>query len=242
MRKAKWLRKAVKRKLKEKDKGIVDFIWIMRHFFGHLRDWIEEMEDPCHPGYTIYTQSDLVFMGLMKNICSVESMRQMEERFNEETCIDTLRLLSGHAGLEEMPHYDTLNTYLSKLSPGCLSELRKRMIVSLLRGEQFYRGRLLGKYWRVILDGTGLFYFKERHCANCLSETRKKEDGRTEKGHYHGASSAGAYQTGISPFENLPAGGRTVRGGANHETVPGKWVVLCADAKSEPSKDSRGSV
>ena len=163
MKKAEWLRKAVKRKLKERDKGVVDFIWIMRHFFGHLRDWIEEMEDPRHSSYTIYTQSDLVFMGLMKNICSVGSMRQMEDRFNEETCIDTLRLLSGHAGLEEMPHYDTLNTYLSKLSPDCLSELRKRMIVSLLRGKQFYRGRLLGKYWRVILDGTGLYYFKERH-------------------------------------------------------------------------------
>lgn len=66
MRKEKWLRKAVKRKLKEKDKRIVDFIWIMRHFFGHLRDWIEEMEDPRHPSYTIYTQSDLVFMALMK--------------------------------------------------------------------------------------------------------------------------------------------------------------------------------
>ncbi|MCI9147637.1 MAG: hypothetical protein HFG73_05145, partial [Hungatella sp.] len=46
MKKAEWLRKAVKRKLKERDKGVVDFIWIMRHFFGHLRDWIEEMEDP----------------------------------------------------------------------------------------------------------------------------------------------------------------------------------------------------
>ena len=36
-----------------------------------------------------------------------------------------------------MPYYDTLNTYLSKLSPECLSELRKRMLVSLLRGKQY---------------------------------------------------------------------------------------------------------
>lgn len=109
----------------------------MKHFFGHPRDWIEGMEAPCHPGYPIYTQSDLVFMGLIKNICSVERMRQKEERFNEKTCIDTLRLLPGHAGLEEMPYYDTLNTYLPKLSPECLSELRKRMLVSLLRGKQY---------------------------------------------------------------------------------------------------------
>lgn len=180
-----WMRKAVKRKMKERDKGIVDFVWIMRHFFGHLREWIEEMADPRHPSYTSYTQSDLIFMGLMKNVCSIESMRRMDEAFNEETCIDTLRLLSGDTRLEEMPHYDTLNIYLSKLSPDCLSELRKRMISSLLRGKQFYHSRLLGRYWRVILDGTGLFYFKERHCPNCLSETRKGEDGRVVKRYYH---------------------------------------------------------
>ena len=90
-------------------------------------------------------------------------MRQMEEKFNEQTCIETLRLLSGDRRLEEMPHYDTLNCYLEKLSPQCLSEIRRKLVASLLRMKQFYRARLLGKYWRVILDGTGLFYFRERH-------------------------------------------------------------------------------
>ena len=53
-------------------------------------------------------------------------MRQMEEAFNEESCIRTLSVLSGHKGLEEMPHYDTLNYYLERLSPECLSDLRKK--------------------------------------------------------------------------------------------------------------------
>lgn len=166
--------KAEKRKLKKKDKGIVDFIKIVKHFFKNLNQWIEEMTDPRHPSYSIYTQNDLIFMGVMKNVCSIESMRQMDENFNEETCIDTMRILSGNKKLEEMPHYDTLNYYLERLSPECLSELRKQMVNSLIRGKQFYNNRLLGKYWRVILDGTGLFYFKERHCKNCLSETKKR--------------------------------------------------------------------
>lgn len=177
--------KAEKRKLKKKDKGIVDFIKIVKHFFKNLNQWIEEMTDPRHPSYSIYTQNDLIFMGVMKNVCSIESMRQMDENFNEETCIDTMRILSGNKKLEEMPHYDTLNYYLERLSPECLSELRKQMVNSLIRGKQFYNNRLLGKYWRVILDGTGLFYFKERHCKNCLSETRKDKDGNKEKRYYH---------------------------------------------------------
>lgn len=31
----------------------------------------------------------------MKNICAVKMMYSMEEQFNEEICIDTLRLLFG---------------------------------------------------------------------------------------------------------------------------------------------------
>lgn len=33
--------------------------------------------------------------------------------------------------------------------------------------------------------GRGFSIFKERHCPNCLSETRKKEGGKTEKRYYH---------------------------------------------------------
>ena len=87
--------------------------------------------------------------------------------------------------LEEMPHSDTLNYYLEKLSPECLSDIRKRMIKSLIRCKSFYTAKLFGKYWQVILDGTGLFYFKERHCASCLVTTVKNEDGKEGKRYYH---------------------------------------------------------
>lgn len=59
------------------------------------------------------------------------------------------------------------------------------MVTSLIRGKHFNRGRLLGKYWRVVLDGTGLFYFREKHCTNCLCTTVKEEDGRIRKRYFH---------------------------------------------------------
>ena len=90
----------------------------------------------------------------------------MEEKFNEEECIRTLKILSGDEFLDEMPHASSLNKYLARLSPACLADVRKKMIKSLLRNRTFYKYRLLGKYWRIILDGTGLFYFKEKHCEN----------------------------------------------------------------------------
>ncbi len=60
--------KAEKRKLKNKDQGIVDFIKVVKHFFKNLNQWIEEMTDPRHPSYSIYTQNDLILMGVTKDL------------------------------------------------------------------------------------------------------------------------------------------------------------------------------
>lgn len=179
------MRKKEKRERKKQDRGIVDFMMVMNHFFHSLKEWIAEMNDPRNQSYITYSQTDLGYLAILKNICGQHSMREMEENFNKDSCIDTLRLMSGNKHLEEMPHYDTLNYYLEKLSPECLSDLRKKMVASLIRGKQFNRGRLQSKYWRIILDGTGLFYFKERHCNNCLSTTRNTDDGKTMKLYYH---------------------------------------------------------
>ena len=181
-KKADWITKAKKRKVKKKDRGIVDVMMLIHHFFNELPQWLNEMADPRNQSYTTYTQSDLVLMGILKNMCAVKSMRSMEETFNEQQCIDTLRLLSGDQGLMEMPHADTLNYYLERLSPACLADVRKKMIKSLIRRKSFYRSKLSGKYWRIIIDGTGLFYFREKHCGNCLVTTiTREEDGKEVK-------------------------------------------------------------
>ena len=51
--------------------------------------------------------------------------------------------------------------------------------------KSFGRTRLLGRCWRIILDGTGLFYFREKHCDNCLTKTITMEDGTKVKTYYH---------------------------------------------------------
>lgn len=177
--------KKEKREKRKKERGIVDFMMITHHFFHSLREWFLEIEDPRHQSYITYTQADLVYMALMKNICGQYSMREMEENFNEENCIDTLRIMSGNKHLKEMPHYDTLNYYLERLSPECIANLRKKMVTKLIRSRQFHKFRLQGKYWRIILDGTGLFYFKERHCENCLCVVKRDETGKQSKQYYH---------------------------------------------------------
>lgn len=180
-----WVTKKIKRVKKLEDKGIVDFIQVQRHFFKEFNNWIDEMMDPRNESYCIYTQQDLVHLGILKNVCSIESMRQMNEKLNEDVCIETLSFLSGDAYLNELPDSTTLNNYLERLSPACLSDLRRKMVTSLIRSKAFHKNRFLGKYWVVILDGTGLFHFRERHCENCLVTTVTDEDGRKHKNYYH---------------------------------------------------------
>ena len=181
-----WTTREKKRACRRKnDKGIVDVFKIIMHFFKPLTEWIMEMKDPRHPSYITYTQADLVYVGILKNLCSVESMRQMTDLFNEDACISAIPLLSGNWDISEMPHGDTLNFYLERLSPECLSELRRKMVKELLKSRRFHRFRLLGKYWRVVMDGTGLFHFREKHCGNCLVRTVKDENGKERKDYYH---------------------------------------------------------
>ncbi len=180
-----WVRKSLKRKKKRSDRGIVDLMRLIHHFFEKLPEWIGEMEDPRHLSYTTYTQRDLVYMGILKNICGVKTMRGLEELFNEDCCIDTLKILSGNRQLKEMPHSDTLNYYLEKLSPECISGLRRKMVKNLIRMKTFSKGKQQGQYWRVILDGTKLFYFKERHCENCLVQVSVGSDGKKTKAYFH---------------------------------------------------------
>ena len=185
-KKSEWNRKKDKRaERKSHDKGIVGLIKVLRHFFGEMNEWIEEMDDPRNESYITYSQQDLFYMGCMKNICTVESMKKMEDLFNEESCIRTLGILSGNEGLDEMPHCDTLNYYLSKLSPECLEEIRTKMVRKLIKSKVFNKAKLFNGDWRVILDGTGLFSFKEKHCENCLCQTSYDEDGSRRTIYYH---------------------------------------------------------
>ena len=42
--------KEEKRKHKKRDRGIVDFMMVMNHFFHSLREWLQEMDDTRNQG------------------------------------------------------------------------------------------------------------------------------------------------------------------------------------------------
>lgn len=78
-------------------------------------------------------------------------------------------------GVENVPHGDTLNYGFRQLEVAEVQELVCRSVETLIRKKVLYRYRLLGVYFLVAMDGTGVLTFRQRHCPNCL--TRKLHNG-----------------------------------------------------------------
>ena len=173
-----------KRILREKDKGIIDFAKMQFHFFPNLIDDLGKVIDQRKENYTKYTSEELLYPVILKNSCTLESMRQMTEWFDDANCASNLGKLMGRK-IENIPHYDTINNFLERLDINELNKIRVEMVKKLIRNKSFYQARMPGNQWMVILDGTGLYHFREKHCDNCLVKEMTDKEGNKKKIYYH---------------------------------------------------------
>lgn len=133
-----------------------------------MQQRLKRVKDPRHQSYTTYDCDLLLMMVILKNCCDLQSMRSMTNQMNKEECIDNVKRMLDLETLEELPHYDTINDFLSRLDPTEIECIRAYMIKALLQKRCLEQYRVNGKYWGVIVDGTGLFCFDEKHCDHCL--------------------------------------------------------------------------
>jgi len=178
--------RAEKRKIKrELKKEIAEFLKIQNHYFPKLIEDIKQVMDGRHQSYIRYEIEVILYMMILKNVCSIASMQEMNETFNEDECVKNIYKILGLEEKEWLPHYVTINECLSKLEPEGLEKIRKKMIYSLIRKKSFDDGKFLGKHWLVIVDATQLFCFKERHCKHCLTKTYNKGTDEEKTIYYH---------------------------------------------------------
>ncbi|MDC3426383.1 transposase family protein [Aquibacillus sp. 3ASR75-11] len=154
----------------------IEFAKIKKHYFNELFVKLNQVKDPRHQSYIYYQCDVILLMMILKNACDLKSMRGMTSNFNKEECIKNIQKVIGLKELEELPHYDTINNFLERLEPGELEAIRTYMIQELLNKRCLERYRINGKYWGVIIDGTGLFSFSEKHCDHCLKREYKNEE------------------------------------------------------------------
>lgn len=178
------LTRTKKKILREKDKGIIDFAKIQNHFFPNFIEDLSNVDDPRKENYTDYTSEELLYPLILKNSCTIETMRQMTEWFDDANCASNLEKLMGRK-IENIAHYDTINNFLERLDINELSNIKVGMIRRLIGNKSFYQARMPEKQWIVILDGTGLYHFRERHCENCLVKEITDKEGNKKKIYYH---------------------------------------------------------
>jgi len=125
-----------------------------------------------------YDRAFLLIEGLMLFLLKLGSRRQVRFELDSPEALENLNRLSG-CRQETIAHGDTLDHFLGHVPPGSLHTLRRSMVQRLIRMKALDHGRLFG-HFLVVLDGTGQFYFRQRHCEHCLTKT---VDGKTQ--YYH---------------------------------------------------------
>lgn len=178
------LTRTKKKILREKDKGIIDFVKMQNHFFPNLIEELGNVYDPRKENYTDYTSEELLYQIILKNACTIETMRQMTEWFGDANCASNLGKLIGRK-IENIAHYDTINNFLERLEINELNNIKVGMVKRLIRNKSFNQARMRDNQWIVILDGTGLYHFREKHCENCLVKEITDREGNKKKVYYH---------------------------------------------------------
>ena len=179
----------IKRKLNNERTPIVDLLKVKNHFFKDLNKDLNDVSDPRHGSYTIYSPLELLMTPLLGDLMTIKTVTGVTESFNCNECIENFRKIVKNPKLSEIPHHDTINDFLKELNPEELMKIKTGMIKDLLRKRSFEQYRFENnkkKYWLVAVDATGTHSFNKRHCEHCL--TRKhvdKETGKETFSYYH---------------------------------------------------------
>ena len=179
-----FMNRSEKRKLKKEIEIFSDVVNIIKQYFPCLINKLDKLTDTRNQSYVEYAMSTITVTRLLALLCGIKSMRQLTQTFNtDETIKNIANLLNLE--LEEIPHHDTINEVFEKLDIGELRKIQKYMVTSLIRSKMFDKYRFNGKYFQIVIDGTGLVTFNHRHCKNCLKKTFNKGEENEYSIYYH---------------------------------------------------------
>jgi len=154
------------------------FLMTVQHFFRGFTSLFCPVTDPRHPLYITYPLPALLTAGVLMFLFRLGARRQINTllRGNGPSAAK-FQALFDTVGC---PHGDTLNVAFGRLDPDEVQETVNGMVETLIRKKVLYRYRLFDRYFLIVIDGTGMLTFSERHCPHCLTRTR---DGQTS--YYH---------------------------------------------------------
>lgn len=165
-------RKQERIKKKLENNPVVECNKIRKRYCPNLFQDFSKTKDPRHPGYTYYSNKEILGSMFYKGIGGIVSMQSMTYEFNRESVVKNIYQFIGEQEKEYLPHAVTMNEYLERLEPEELQKVQQKQVYGLIRSKAFYEARFRKK-WLVIVDGTQTY-----------SGSRKLHDGCLER-HYN---------------------------------------------------------
>ena len=157
-------RKERREKSKEIDL-LSEVINIIKHYFPELISKFDGLTDLRNQSYVKYNMKVIFIVRLLGLMCEIKSMNELSREFNTE---ETIKNIAGICGLDldEIPHHDTINDVFETIEIAELEEIRKYMIIRLIRSKMFQKYKVRGMYYHVVIDGTGLATSRKKYNSN----------------------------------------------------------------------------
>jgi len=169
-----------------KNIGVADeVVRIIQQYLPCLIPELSKLTDTREQGYIEYHIKVIMFVQILGYVVGSKSMKEMTKTFNKEIFLENAKNILKEE-IEDIPHYDTINDVLKVVSVDEIRKVIKKIVYELIRKKMFDKYRVFGKYFQVIIDGTGICSFKKRHCKHCLKQEHKdKETGEITKVTYY---------------------------------------------------------
>ena len=162
---------------KKKELNILgDVITIINQYFPQLISKFERLTDLRHQSYIEYKMKVIFMVRLLALMCEIKSMNEITREFNTEEAIKNIAEICG-LRLEEIPHCDTINNVFKNIEVKEVEEIIKYMIVKMIRNKMLEKYKIRGKYYHIIIDGTGLATSRKKYNKNCLVKNKINKKG-----------------------------------------------------------------
>ena len=163
------------RREKKKEINILEeLVIIIKQYFPELINKFEGLTDVRNQSYVKYQMKVIFIVRLMALMCEIKSMYEMTRELNTKEAIKNIAKICG-LELEEIPYCDTINDVFEKIN---IEEIRKYMIIRLIRGKIIKKFLVRDKYYHVIIDGTGLATSRKKYNENCLVKNKTDKNGK----------------------------------------------------------------
>ena len=165
------------KRVKKKELNILgDVITIIKQYFPELINKFEGLTDIRHQSYVEYKMKVIFMVRLLALMCEIKSMNALTREFNTEEAIENIAKICG-LKLEEIPHCDTINDVFKNVDVKEIEEIRKYMIVKMIRNKMLEKFKIRGKYYHIVVDGTGLATSRKKYNKNCLVKNKTDKKG-----------------------------------------------------------------